>query len=133
MLGMGVVRESGGWNSAGAEAALELEYGGAAWRWSGYASLRGLGVGCSHACFDGGPAAALGVARSLGPLWLGGGVGVMDQLGRSRVVPYGRLSLPVARFRLDLRVERTRQTGSDVYFPLLVGFPIPLRGPGRGR
>ena len=127
LLGGGRVREEGGWNSAGAEAALELEYGGANWRGSAYASQRGLGVGCSEACFDGGPAFAVGVARSFGPLWLGGGAGVMKDFGRWTRFPYGRASIHASRFRFDVRVELPEDDRSNVYVPILVGIPIPRR------
>src|SRR5687768_9898721 len=95
LLGFGMVRD-GGWGSAGMEAAVDLEYGGTDWRWSGYGSLRGLGVGCSHACFNGGPAVAIGGARSVGALWIGGGAGIMKQFGSWRFIPYGRISLEAA-------------------------------------
>src|SRR5688572_28091728 len=75
LLGFGTVRVNDSWNSGGMEAALELEYGGAAWRASSSASLKGLGVGCSESCFEGGPALALSGSRSLGRLWIGVGAG----------------------------------------------------------
>jgi hypothetical protein len=127
MLGGGRVREEGGWNSAGAEAALELEYGGSGWRWSGYASQRGLGVGCSESCFDGGPAFAAGIARSFGRLWLGGGAGVMKDFGAWRRFPYGRASFHASRFRFDVRFELPDDGRSNVYIPILIGIPLPRR------
>jgi hypothetical protein len=123
LLGFGAVRD-GDWESAGMEAAVELEYGGTDWRWSGYGSLRGLGVGCSHACFDGGPAVAIGGSRSVGALWIGGGAGIMKQLGEWRLLPYGRISLDAAPFRFDMRVELPPWSGSSVYLPILIGIPI---------
>ena len=123
LLGFGVVR-NGGWGSAGMEAAIELEYGGTGWRWSGYASQRGVGVGCSHACFDGGPAVAVGGSRSVGAVWIGGGAGVMKQLGEWRLLPYGRISLDLPPFRFDLRVELPQWNGSGPYLPILMGIPI---------
>jgi hypothetical protein len=123
-LGFGTVRVNGGWNSGGAEAALGVEYAGADWRADGFGSLRGIGVGCSESCFDGGPAFALGASRSVGALWLGGGAGTMKQHGRWRFLPFGRISVDAARLRLDLRIEWPQQDGSGVYFPLMVGIPI---------
>jgi hypothetical protein len=123
LLGLGVVRD-GDWGSGGMEAAIELEYAGTGWRWSGYGSLRGLGVGCGEACFDGGPALAVGGSRSVGVLWIGGGAGVMRQFGEWHLLPYGRASLDAAPFRIDLRVELPQGDGLGVYVPVLVGFPI---------
>jgi hypothetical protein len=123
LLGFGVVRD-GGWGSGGMEAALELGYERAGWGWSGYGSLRGLGVGCSHACFDGGPALAMGVSRSVGAIWIGGGMGAMRQFGEWHALPYGRVSLDAAPLRLDLRVEFPRRSGPGVYMPILVGIPV---------
>lgn len=124
LLGFGVVRDNGQWGSAGMEAAVELEYGGTDWRWSGHGSLRGVGVGCSHACFDGGPAVAIGGSRSIGALWIGGGASAMKDFGRWRLQPYARLSLDAAPFRFDMRVELPREHGLSVYLPILVGMPI---------
>jgi hypothetical protein len=123
LLGFGVVRDEG-WQSAGMEAAVELEYGGTDWRWSGYGSLRGLGVGCSHVCFDGGPAVAIGGSRSVGALWIGGGAGIMKQFGEWRLLPYGRISQDAAPFRFDMRVELPQWSGLGVYLPILIGIPI---------
>jgi len=123
LLGFGVVRD-GDWESAGMEAAVELEYGGTGWRWSGYGSLRGLGVNCSEACFDGGPAVAIGGSRSVGALWFGGGVGLMKHFGEWRLLPHGRISLDAAPFRFDMRVELPPWNGTGVYLPILVGIPI---------
>jgi hypothetical protein len=93
------------------EAALELEYGGTDWRWRGYGSVRGSGVGCSPACFDGGPAVAIGSSRSVGALWLGGGAGMMKQFGEWRLLPLGRVSVDAAPFRFDTRVELPQWSG----------------------
>ena len=123
LLGFGGVRD-GGWGSGGMEAALELGYERAGWRWSGYGSLRGLGVGCSHACFDGGPAFAMGVTRSVGAIWIGGGLGAMRQFAAWHALPYGKVSLDAAPLRLDLRVEFPRRSGLGVYMPVLVGIPL---------
>lgn len=128
-LGAGVVRSNGSWNSAGVEAALDVGFRLASWRLDGYASVRGIGVGCSEACFEGGPALAAGVSRLLGgrPLggvWLGAAAGAMHQHGRWRFVPQGRVTLDRARVRVELRVELPQQEGSGVYVPLLVGIPI---------
>lgn len=131
MLGFGLVRD-GAWGSAGMEAAVELEYGAEAWRGSGYVSQRGIGVGCSHACFDGGPALALGGSRSLGPLWVGGGAGVMKDFGEWRLVPFGRISVDAAPFRVDVRVELARESGWDLYLPVLIGLPLRTFWPGSG-
>ena len=100
LLGFGTVRDNATWGSAGMEAALELEYGGTSWRWNGHGSLQGLGVGCSHACFDGGPAVGIGGS------------------------PYGRISLDRSRVRFDVRVELPRRYGLSAYVPLMVGIPI---------
>lgn len=124
LLGFGVARRNGNWESAGAEAAVDLEYGGPGWRWSGYASLRGLGVNCSEACFDGGPAVAIGGSRSVGALWIGGGAGVMRHFGAWRLLPYGRISIDAAPVRFDARVELPQASGLGVYLPILVGIPI---------
>jgi hypothetical protein len=124
MLGFGVVTDHGNVGSAGVETALELENGGSGWRWSGYASLRGIGVGCSEACFDGGPALALGGSRSIGPLWIGGGAGAMKLFGRWRTLPFGRISLDWRRVRFDVRAEFPQFAGLGVYVPILVGVPI---------
>src|SRR5688572_6061446 len=83
-LGFGVVRVNQSWNSASMEAAVDLEYGDTAWRGNGCGSVRGIGVGCSHTCFDGGPAVGIGASRSVGKAWIGGGLGVMKQLGQWR-------------------------------------------------
>ena len=123
-LGFGMVRAGESWNSGGLEAALELEYGDASWRGSALASERGVGVGCSEACFEGGPAFAIGAARSIGDLWIGAGAGTMHQHGGWRFLPYGRISVDAARARLDLRIELPQQDGSGTYFPLLVGLPL---------
>jgi hypothetical protein len=127
LLGFGVVRINESWNSAGMEAAIDLEYGGTAWRGNGYASVRGVGVSCSHACFDGGPAVGIGASRSVGAVWIGGGLGVMKQLGQWRLSPYGRISLGRAPLRFDFRVEFPQHIGSGIYFPVLVGVPISRR------
>lgn len=124
LLGFGAVGDHGNWGSAGVETALDVGYGGGAWRWSGYASLRGIGVGCSAACFDGGWAFAGGASRSVGPLWIGAGAGAMRQLGQWHFLPYARISLDAARFRFDVRVELPRQTGVGVYVPALIGMPL---------
>ena len=130
MVGFGfVVEENGSRNSGGLEAAVDLEYGDARWRGGAYGSWRGLGVSCSHACWEGGPAVAAGASRALGRLWLGGGVGTMKQRNEWLFVPYGRVSVDVAPVRLDLRVELPQDEGSRVYLPLLVGFPVPRGGP----
>lgn len=126
-LGFGATRVNGGWNSAGLEAAVDLEYGGTNWRGNAVASLKGVGVGCSHACFEGGPAVAVGVSRSLGAFWVGGGAGVMRQFGTWRPYPYGRIFIDATPFRLELRAEFPQHTGSGVYIPVLVGMPIPGR------
>jgi hypothetical protein len=124
-LGFGIVHSGESWNSGGLEAAVELVYEAADWRLSAYASERGVGVGCSEACFEGGPALAAGASRSMGGgLWLGGGAGAMHQHGRWRFLPYGLLSVDAARVRLDLRIELPQQDGSGVYFPILVGLPL---------
>jgi hypothetical protein len=123
LLGFGVLRD-GGWGSGGVEAALELGYRRSGFRWGGLGSLRGLGVSCSHACFDGGPALALSMSRSVGPLWIGGGMGAMKQLGEWRALPYGTVSLDAAPLRLDLRVEFPRRGGPGPYLPILVGIPL---------
>jgi hypothetical protein len=127
LLGGGRVSEGGNWRSAGAEAALELEYGGSDWRGSAYASQRGLGTSCSEGCFDGGPAFAAGIARSLGPVWLGGGTGAMKQFGRWRQIPFGRASFHASRFRFDVRVETPQDGRTDAYVPILIGIPFPRR------
>jgi hypothetical protein len=124
-LGFGIVTDNSSVGSAGLETGLELENGGAGWRWSGYASIRGIGVGCSESCFDGGPALALGGARSIGPLWLGAGAGAMRLFTRWRTVPFGRISLDVAPVRFDVRIEFPQFAGLGVYVPFLVGVPIP--------
>jgi len=127
-VGFGVVSRNERWNSAGMETAIDVEYGGAHWRWSGSGSVKGLGVGCSHVCFEGGPAVALGGARSVGALWIGGGAGVMKQFDVWRLLPYGRVGLDAASLRFEMRAELLpRQIGSGAYFPIMVGFPI-----GRG-
>ena len=126
LLGFGVVRVNESWNSAGMEAAAHIEYGGTAWRGNGYASVRGVGVSCSHTCFDGGPAVGIGASRSVGAVWIGGGLGVMKQLGQWRLSPYGRISLGAAPLRFDVRIEFPQHTGSGVYFPILMGIPISL-------
>ena len=82
-------------------------------------------MGCSEACFEGGPPVAAGVSRSLGALWLGSGAGMMEQFGEWRLPPYGRISLDAAPFRFDLRVELPQHSGSGVYLPILIGIPIP--------
>jgi hypothetical protein len=130
-LGFGTVRVNESWNSGGAEAALDVEYGDSDWRAGGFASLRGIGVGCSESCFEGGPAFALGAARSVGALWLGGGVGTMKQHGSWRFLPYGRISFDAAPLRVDLRIEWPQQDGSGVYLPLLIGMPIGRATAGR--
>jgi hypothetical protein len=124
LVGFGVTRVDASWNSAGLEAAIGLEYGGSAWRGSGYASIRGVGVGCSHACFDGGPAFGVGVSRSIGAVWIGGGAGIMKQFGTWRPSPHGRISLDAAPFRFEIRIELPQHTGSGVYLPILVGVPF---------
>lgn len=124
MVGFGVTRVNTSWNSAGLEAAVDLEYGGSAWRGSGYASVRGVGVSCSHACFEGGPAFAAGASRSIGAVWIGGGVGIMKQFGTWRLSPHGRISFDAAPFRVEFRMELPQHTGSGVYMPILVGIPI---------
>ena len=126
-MGFGMVRVGESRNSAGMELAVDVEYGGAAWRADAFASLRGLGVGCSHSCFDGGPALAAGVSRSLGRVRLGGGMGTMNQLGDWFLLPYGRISVNAAALRFNLRVEFP-QDDSGVYFPLLIGIPLPRGG-----
>lgn len=122
-LGFGVVRDNGGWQSGGMEAAVDLEYGGTRWRWSGYASQRGLGVGCSHSCFEGGPALALGGSRSIGPLWIGGGAAVMKRHGAWSLFPYGRVSLDTGRVRWAMRLELP-QEDVGIYVPIMIGIPI---------
>jgi hypothetical protein len=124
LVGFGVTHVDASWNSAGLEAAIDLEYGGSAWRGSGYASIRGVGVSCSHACFDGGPALAVGASRSIGAVWIGGGAGIMKQFGTWRLSPHGRISLDAAPFRFEFRVEFPQHTGSGVYLPILVGVPL---------
>ena len=124
LLGFGVVSD-GDWSSVGLEAALDLVYGGTDWQWSVYGSWRGLGVGCSEACFDGGPALAVGVSRSIGRFWLGAGAGAMHEFGRWRPLPYARISVERAPFRIDLRVELPQEeVGGGVYLPLLLGYAL---------
>ena len=125
-LGFGVVRAGESWNSGGMEAAVELSYERAGrWRASAWASERGIGVGCSEACFEGGPAFAVSAARGIGrSFWLGAGAGTMHQHSRWRFVPFGRATWDADRVRLDFRIERPQQDGSGVYFPLLVGLPL---------
>lgn len=125
-VGFGAVVENGDVESAGMEAALDIEYGGTRWRLNGYSSLRGLGVSCSHACFDGGLALAVGASRWLGAVWIGGGIGAMKQLGEWQLLPYGRLSLDSTPIRFDVRVELPQGSGQGVYIPILVGFPLAL-------
>jgi hypothetical protein len=127
LVGFGALIQNGGWGSAGMEGALEVEYGGSAWRSGGFASLRGIGVGCSEACFDGGPAVAASLSRSVGTVRLGGGVGVMKQLQRWAWVPLARVSVDAAPMRWELRVEWPRHRGAGVYVPLLAGVPVPRR------
>ena len=134
MLGFGVLRDGGSWGSAGAEAALDIQYGGTRWRWNAYGFIQGVGVGCSSAdlqpgatasgCFDGGPGVAIGGARSVGPFWVGGGVGATNQHDPWRLRPFVRVSLDARPFRFDLRADVSRGTGSRLYLPLLVGIPL---------
>jgi len=125
-VGFGVVHAGESWNSGGMEAAIELTYERAGrWRASGYASERGIGVGCSEACFEGGPAFAVSAAQGIGrSFWIGAGAGTMHQHGRWRFVPFGRATWDADRVWLDFRIERPQQDGSGVYFPLLVGLPL---------
>ena len=124
MLGFGALLVNETLGSAGMETAVALEYGDSDWRATSFASLRGLGVSCSHACFTGGPALALGAARSVGEVWIGAGVGIMKQFDEWRLLPYGRIALDVAPLRLEVRVEDPQHRGSGVYIPFLVGLPI---------
>lgn len=126
MLGFGVVHD-GDWRSAGMEAALELGYGGDAWRLTGHGSQQGLGVTCSHACWGGGPAFAVGGARSVGSFWLGAGVGLMRQFGEWRPAPWAGVSFDTEPFRIDMRVEFPEADGARIYLPVLLGYPIPIR------
>lgn len=127
LVGFGVLRRNGGWDSAGMEAGVDIEHANTRWRGYGSAALRGVGVSCSHGgCLDGGPAAAIGGARSVGKLWIGGGTGIVKHAGHWRWLPYGRLSLDAAPFRLDMRAERSPVAGSSIHLPILIGFPISM-------
>jgi hypothetical protein len=123
LVGLGAARDNDTWGSGGAEVALDVEYGGAAWRGSASGSIRGLGMSCSEGCIDDGAAVALGASRSLGVLWIGGGVGFM-RYREWHLRPYGRISLDAAPVRFDVRVELPRQRGRSVYVPVLIGIPI---------
>jgi hypothetical protein len=124
LLGAGVTRENDSWGSAGVEAAVELEYGGQRWRGGSYGSWRGLGVGCSERCLEGGPAVGIGASRSVGGLWIGGGALAMKQSAEWQVVPFVRVSMDAQPLRLDLRIELPRSYQRGLYVPILVGFPI---------
>ena len=126
-LGFGVVRVNDSWNSGGMEAGVEVGYGGPTWGWDAYGSMNGLGVACSHVCFDGGPALTTGPSVGIGRLQIGAGAGAMKQFGSWRLLPYGRVSLLRGPLRFDLKVEVPQQDGVGVYFPLMVGVPIGPR------
>jgi hypothetical protein len=126
LLGFGVVDENG-WRSAGAEAGLDIEHGDSDWRGVAHVSVIGLGLGCSEACFDGGPALTIGFLRSIGALWLGAGAGAIKQPGGWHSLPYGHIALDAAPIRLDLRIELPRRHESRLYIPALIGIPLPRR------
>ena len=123
-LGFGFVEENRDWRSGGAEAGVELEYGHDAWRWSGQASVRGLGLGCSEGCYGGGPAIALGVSRALGPVWAGAGAAVIEHVEEWHPLPFGRLAVDRGPARFELRVEVPRLSAINVYLPIVLALPI---------
>ena len=48
----------------------------------------------------------------------------MKQLGEWHALPYARMSVDAAPFRVDLGVQSSRGSGPGVYSPVLVGIPL---------
>jgi len=123
-LGGGTVRDGRDWSSGGMEVGLGLEVLGEAWRGRVAASLRGVGVGCSHACVDGGWGASVGLSRRLLGLHPGMGVAYSDQFGEWQAHPFVGLASEWRALIAELRAEFPREAGG-AYVPLVLSLRIP--------
>ena len=63
-VGMGVIPDNGELASGGMTTFLEIDLSRARWRWSVFAAVRGIGVGCSDGCDSGGQGFGLGISYS---------------------------------------------------------------------
>lgn len=136
-LGLAVAPDDGRLASGGVTALLEVDGRRAGWRATLYGEAGGLGVGCeagdalpgrptSDACEVGGRALGVGLARLLGPVGVGAGLGALHRSSGWRAQPHGEVSFERGRLRVQLRVEVSGGR-YDVHLPVLVGLTLPVR------
>ena len=124
-VGMGVIPDNGELAFGGMTTFLEIDLSRARWRWSVFAAVRGIGVGCSDGCEFGGQAVGVGIAYLLGGVAVGGGLGGLHRSAEWHVQPHGQLSFEQGVFRAQLRIEIPEGI-EGVHVPMLVGFRIPV-------
>lgn len=124
-VGMAVITRNGNLESGGMTAIVEIDLHSAPLRWSVYAAVRGIGVGCSDGCDLGGRAVGGGISYLLGRIGVGGGVGLLRRSAEWHLQPHGQLSVVSGVLRVQLRLEVPESVGG-VHIPLLFGLQVPV-------
>jgi hypothetical protein len=125
-LGFAAIGDNGHLASGGMIAMVEMDLNRPPFRWSTYLATRGVGIGCSDGCDLGGQSIGVGVSYVLGPVGLGGGMGLLHRSAGWLVQPHGQISASRGILRLQLRVE-VPEGLDDIHVPLLLGLQIPVR------
>jgi len=124
-VGFGAVFDSGHPESGGMSTLIQIEMSGDRLRWGLFASVRGIGVGCTDGCDLSGRALGAEIAFLVGRVGIGPGLGLIHRFTGWHVQPHGQLSLLLGTLRVQLRVEVS--SGSNgVHVPLLVGRQIRI-------
>ncbi|GMV07475.1 MAG: hypothetical protein AMXMBFR53_37500 [Gemmatimonadota bacterium] len=123
--GLGPVFDNGSLVSWTGNLLVEADATHGPWRVALHASVRGIGAACADACDLSGDGVGLGVARLVGPVGVGAGMGALHQGGRWYAQPHAVLTAGRGTLRAQLRLELP-QGAFGVSAPVLVGGRVPV-------
>lgn len=129
--GIGPVFDHGAFVSFNGTVHLELDVTRGPWRWSAFASARGIGARCDDGCDLGGTAVGAGLTIVEGRVGLGGGLGALRQSDGWHALPHLSVVAESGPLRVQARLDWPRG-GYGVFLPVLVGVPLPSGGAGSG-
>jgi len=124
-VGFGAVFDGGHPESGGMSTLIQIEMNRDRLRWGLFASVRGIGVGCSDGCDLSGKALGAEIAFLMGRVSVGPGLGLIHRFTGWHAQPHGQLSFPLGTLRVQLRVE-VASGSNGLHVPLLLGRQIRI-------